>query len=324
VSKVRAAAFVALACLALAATPTARAGNGLSGTIGPAVTYVACDDFFAQTSAPVTRLNLGPGDAPAGKRSLGLVPSGGGTATGPVTWFGSLASVSSRVWVTAASGTSGAAHVWVMTADAPAGTAWLGSATMHVPAGGWQVVDARSLDYSWRLVDLASRTATSGSEPGRIDQFVARHGDGAGYVVTGFGCDGKPFNIDAVTTSAGSIDFEGLALRTEVGRAEGEAGTRLVTGRVVDVSGRLTGDPLQLQRFRPETGDWVDEGSLVLPDADGVTRAPVTPDTTTTYRWHRPQSQYADEGWSDTVTVEVRPAGQPSPAEVEPSETPSP
>ena len=43
----------------------------------------------------------------------------------------------------------------------------------------------------------------------------------------------------------------------------------------------------------------------VLGDAGGVARVDVPVTETTEFRWHRPESQYADEGWSETVTVTV-------------------
>ena len=41
------------------------------------------------------------------------------------------------------------------------------------------------------------------------------------------------------------------------------------------------------------------------PIPDGVARVAVPVTETTEFRWHRPESQYADEGWSDLVTVTV-------------------
>ena len=54
------------------------------------LTYVGCGSFFAPAVAPQSRLNLGPFTAPVGRRSLGLVPPGPGTATGPFSRFDSL------------------------------------------------------------------------------------------------------------------------------------------------------------------------------------------------------------------------------------------
>ena len=47
-------------------------------------------------------------------------------------------------------------------------------------------------------------------------QFAAEHGDGPGFAVTGFGCDGKAFNLDAVRASGSTFDFEGVSLSTSV------------------------------------------------------------------------------------------------------------
>ena len=42
-----------------------------------------------------------------------------------------------------------------------------------------------------------------------------------------------------------------------------------------------------------------------MSDPSGLARVDVPVTETTEFRWHRPQSQYADEGWSDPVTVTV-------------------
>jgi hypothetical protein len=66
----------------------------------------------------------------------------------------------------------------------------------------------------------------------------------------------------------------------------------------------VTGDPLVLQTRVPG-GAWTSADALVLADRDGVTRTTVELQETTELRWHRPESQYADEGWSEPVTVTV-------------------
>ena len=75
---------------------------------------------------------------------------------------------------------------------------------------------------------------------------------------------------------------------------------------MTDPSGRVTGDPLILQSRRPG-GGWAPVGDLVLGAPNGLARVDVPVTETTEFRWHRPESQYADEGWSDAVTVTVAP-----------------
>ena len=124
-------------------------------------------------------------------RSFGLVPSGTGTASGPTISFLSLAALGAGVDVRAESGTTGASYIWVTALDAPAGYAWRGRAALTVSPATWQHVDTATLPHEWQLVDLTTGL-TMAVEAGTPAEFAARHGDGAGYVVTGFGCDGRP------------------------------------------------------------------------------------------------------------------------------------
>lgn len=120
------------------------------------LTYVGCDNLFAPASAPQSRLNLGPYDAPLGRRSLGLVPSAPGTASGPFARFESLAGFDSSVSVTSTAGSQGVSYVMTITAASPPGTAWRGRAAVHAPAGAWTDVSAAELTYDWALVDLTT------------------------------------------------------------------------------------------------------------------------------------------------------------------------
>ena len=274
------------------------------------VTYVGCEDFFGAAAAPQSRLNLGPGAAPLGRRSLGLTPQGTGTASGPYVRFASLAGLDTSVSVTSPGGTSGVSYVWAITPDALPGTAWSGRVATSVPPSGWHHVDPATLTYTWHLVDLATRRPVADAGQATPAEFAAQHGDGEGYVVTGFGCDGGSVNLDGVQAGGTTWDFEGIELSTEItaGATEVPAGTVVpVTGRVTDGAGRLTGDPLVLES-RTGDGPWRPVGDPEIVDPDGTTRAEVRVDATTAYRWHRPESQYADEGWSEPVVVHVAPS----------------
>ena len=192
------------------------------------------------------------------------------------------------------------------------GTAWRGRAVLSAPAGGWTTVSTAATTYDWALVDLATLAPVGEPETATPAELAAAHGDGAGFAVTGFGCDGSPFNLDAVRGSGSTFDWEGTTLATgmAVDRASVDAGESVsLTGRVTDPGGRATGDPLVLESRRPG-GEWAQVGDLVLGGPDGVARVDVPVTETTEFRWHRPESQYADEGWSDVVTVTV---AQPDP-----------
>jgi hypothetical protein len=301
-----------------------------TGSADVFLTYVGCTDLFAPATAPQSRINLGPYDAPLGRRSLGLVPSARGTASGPFAQFDSLDEVGSTLSVAATSGSQGVSYVMAITTSSPPGTAWSGRATLSAAPGAWTTVAAASLDYEWHLVDLGSLAQVAPAGTATPAAFAAEHGDGAGFVVTGFGCDGQSFNLDAVHGAGATFDFEGTTLTTvaSVDRARADTGDDVtITGRVTDPSGRVTGDPLVLESRAPG-GEWTPVGKPVLGDASGLARVDVRVAETTDFRWHRPESQYADEGWSDAVTVTVaEPAPsqepQPSPSQ-EPSQQPEP
>jgi hypothetical protein len=312
--------LVGLAPLASADGTSVRSGPG-SAADGMFLTYLGCDGFFAPATAPRTRVNLGPGAAPLGRRSFGLVPSGQGTASGPYVPFLSLAGADASVAVTASEGTSGASYIWVSAADAPPGHAWLGRARTSVPAGGWHTVDTDTLRYDWSLVDLVTgaRTAGAAATP---SAFVASHGDGPGYVVTGFGCDGRAFNIDAVRGAGQTWDFEGTTLDTAITASAKEVppGRDVVLGgHVTDTVGRVTGDPVVLQARTPGQEQWRDASGLTMVGPDGWSRASVTVTEDTEFRWFRPEGEYADAGTSETIVVRVT-----TPPVDAPSDSPSP
>lgn len=291
------------------ADTTNRLSSARTGDPDVFLTFVGCDDLFGAARPPQSRLNLGPYTAPLGRRSLGLVPAGPGTASGPFTRFDSLAAFDSTVAVASTSGSRGVSYVMTITADTLPGTAWRGRATLSAPAGSWTTVSIAATTYDWTLVDLATLAPLGEPRTATTAAFAAQHGDGAGFAVTGFGCDGSPFNLDAVRGSGSTFDFEGTTLTTDVGvdKQAVDAGQSVtLTGRVTDPSGRATGDPLVLESRRPG-GEWTSTGGLVLGHG-GVVRVDVPVTETTEFRWHRPESQYADEGWSDPVTVTVTPS----------------
>ena len=189
---------------ALGAAP-AQAADGAHRLSGPStgdpdvfLTFVGCDNLFGSAQPPQSRLNLGPYTAPMGRRSLGLVPPAPGTATGPFTRFDSLAAFDSTVAVASTSGSQGVSYVMAITSDNLPGTAWRGRAALSAPAGSWTSVSTAATTYDWTLVDLATLSPLGAPETATTAAFAATHGDGAGFAVTGFGCDGSAFNLDAI------------------------------------------------------------------------------------------------------------------------------
>lgn len=274
------------------------------------LTYVPCSSFFAGATPPVLRINSGPDGVPMGERSAGLVPQGAGSAAGPVVMLDSMRTGTATVDVHTAGGGQGVSWAWVVTSDAPRGHAWLGRADVSAPAG-WSRVDARSLTYAWSLVDLGTRRTRSSGPSTTLAGLTSAHGDGPGYVVSGLGCDGAASQLDAVRGGApGAVttyDIEGLALTTTIdaSRTRVPAGRRVtLLNRTVDAVGRSTGDLVVLQELRPD-GTWRDVGETVTPEVDGLARAEVRPEQTTTYRWYRPEGEYAAEGYSAPLKVVV-------------------
>ena len=308
---------------ATAASSPAQAAGGSRTLSGPAtgdpdvyLTYVGCTELLGSAAAPSSRINLGPYAAPIGRRSLGLVPTGAGSASGPYASFSSLAKLDASVAAAATSGSAGVSWVMSVTRKSPTGTAWRGRAPISVPAGSWTTVSTAALTFDWELVDLASGATVDTLGSATPAQFAALHGDGYGFAVTGFGCDGKAFNLDAINVSGSTFDFEGVTLSTTIEADKKKASPDeevTLTGRVTDRSGRVTGDPLVLESRVPD-GAWSPVGNPVYASRDGVAQVVVRVTETTEYRWHRPESQYADEGWSDVVTVTVDKPAAGSPA----------
>jgi hypothetical protein len=313
----------ALGASPAAASDTRTLSGPSTGDPDAYLTFVRCDSLFGSpaATAPRSRINLGPYDAPLGRRSLGLVPTSPGSATGPYTSFDALTGLDASLSVAATGGSEGVSWVVTVTPTSPRGTAWTGRAAVSAPAGTWTQVSSSAHTYEWTLVDLTSGAVLGRAADGTPAAFAAEHGDGPGFAVTGFGCDGRPFNLDAVRGAGTTYDFEGVQLATsvDVDVRQVRAGEKVtVTGAVTDSAERVTGDPLVLQTRVPG-GAWTSAGAPVLADRDGVTRTAVELQETTELRWHRPESQYADEGWSEAVTVTVTapdgPASPEAPAE---------
>lgn len=311
------AGVVAVAGLSLAGAGSAVADDtevvegGSFPTDRTGLAYSACDRFGAPADAPVLRVNTGPEGQSHGERTAGLLPQGRGTAAGPVVVLDSMGTGIASTEVHTEQGGQGVSWAWVRSPDATAGQAWLGRADVTT-SSGWSVVDTAALPYDWTLVDLATMRSVETAPSATLGRFTRDHGDGAGYVFTGLGCDGVESHLDAVRAGAAgdvtTYDIEGLALTTTIAASETRVrrGDRVrLTASVVDALGRVTGDLVRLQQ-RTGDGGWIDVGKVVEPGLDGIARVRVGPDRTTSYRWWRPASEYADAGHSVAVEVRVR------------------
>ncbi len=265
---------------AVAAVPTTRTAptqhstvvvRGLAFPEGRAMRLglVGCDNVYERVAeSPQAMIGAGPGSAPAGERVLryDLV---GGNALGPLSYVSSVAlTQSAGLTAYAEQGTTGV--VWAgyqEPADRHTGRVWFGRAEVVVPPGQWTRIEATDLTYSWSKWDMYAQApvadgvddgADEGADEGAAEEpvpdgtladMVLRHrGDGAGFVMTGLGCDGNEFAIDALRLhtagTATTYDIEGL--ETSVGMPPPPV-RRAEAGQPVELRGTLvdsTGAPL--------------------------------------------------------------------------------
>lgn len=277
------------------------------------LSFVGCADPFVRGEDHLQPyVGLGPGDAPAGVRSLGydLV---GGNAIGSLHYLDSVAATTvAGMSVAAPEGAAGVSYVgYQEPADRGTGPTWIGRAELTVPAGGWHTVDVTGLVFTWQRYDtLRQRAVGTSVTSARIAAFVrARGGDGPGFVTVGFGCDGRAFSMDAwrigrpgaVTT----YDFEGLATTTAIDGPDAPVdagGEATLRGRVATSAGVVLPHARLVLEQREADGSWT-----IVAGVDGadVTHA-VRPESTTTYRWHFVDRPLAEGSVSAPFTVRVR------------------
>ena len=317
---------------------------------------VGCDNVYERVAeSPQAMIGTGPGGAPAGERVLryDLV---GGNALGPLSYVSSVAlTQSAGLTAYAEQGTTGV--VWAgyqEPADRRTGRVWFGRAEVVVPAGRWTRIEATDLTYSWSKWDMyaqapvadegadaaAEETAEETVPDGTLADMVVRHrGDGAGFVMTGLGCDGNEFAIDALRLhtagTATTYDIEGL--ETSVGMPAPPV-RRAEAGQPVELRGTLadsTGAPLSGVTMRLESRAVGATGwklERVVDVVDGAAAARVQLERATSYRWRFVDRPMAEGSVSAAVTIEAAsgasgsPSASPSPsggADPTPSPTPT-
>jgi hypothetical protein len=278
------------------------------------LTYFGCADLF-HVPAAAPRVRIGQVQAtPTGLRSFGLLMPGVATASGPVTRVDSVAGTTVAGFSARADlGTTGVAYVWYVSPGIQRGQVWAGRADLAV-GPSWQYVDAAAASYTWTLYDVDKGVAVEAGGSATMAGFTAEHGDGPGYLLSGLGCDGAEFVIDALRFgSPGSVttyDLEGITVTTSISASATTVRPgRMVklTGTSVDIAGVPVGAPLQLQArpagtrvFRPAVRGPIDAST------GGVVSVRLAPDKTTAYRWFMPATGYADANFSAPVTVRVR------------------
>ncbi|GAB2874829.1 hypothetical protein [Nocardioides pacificus] len=285
--------------------------------------YAGCDDYFSSgASAPLTRINRGPGPVPLGERSFGFELDQPGTVAGPAHRVDSLVDTTvAEVRVAAGGGARGAAYVWYAGGDLAEGQSWSGRAELSAPAGGWTNVSAAGLSFAWTARDMATGAQVLDGGTATVAEFTAAHGgDGPGWIVLGFGCGGTSFNIDGFRVGgAGGVttyDFEGMVLSTAI---EGptqpvRAGQEVtISGATRDFRGQSTGQPMVLEARAAGTRAFVPVGEPVQPGDDGTARVTLEPQETTDYRWRTDETEYAEGTLSAVLSVTVEPVvGEPA------------
>ena len=250
---------------------------------------------------------------PTGLRSFGLLMPGAGTASGPVTLVDSVAATTVAGFSARADlGSTGAAYVWYVSPGIDRGQVWAGRADLAV-GPQWQYVDAAAATYTWTLYDADNGNVVKPGGSATMADFTAENGDGPGYLLSGLGCDGAEFVIDALRFgSPGAVttyDLEGITVTTSISasrdRAQREEGDP--HRRLVDIAGVPVGAPLVLQARPAGSPGFRPVGGPVAASPGGAVSVSLVPDRTTTYRWFMPATGYADAGFS-TARHGPRPA----------------
>lgn len=286
------------------------------GTVFPTsstyLTYFGCVDLYhADTRGPLVRVTRDEA-APLGSRATGLELPSAGTAAGAVSLVDSIADATSAMAVRAAAGSTGVAYVWYVAPGMVPGEVWAGRADLTATVDGWQQLDAAAASYSWTRLEAATGAVREEAGVAGIDDFAAVHGDGPGYLMSGLGCDGRSFGVDALRVGApGAVttyDLEGWSVSTSITASQDliSSGDEVTLGATsVDPAGTVMGSSLVLEA-RPEgAADFSPVTDAVTAGPDGGVSTTVAPEVTTDYRWFFAERAYADAHWSRTWRVVV-------------------
>ncbi|MGH3346106.1 MAG: hypothetical protein ACRDO4_03915, partial [Nocardioides sp.] len=232
-----------------------------------------------------------------------------------VSMFSSVASAVSTIAVRAVAGSGGVAYTWYLAPDMARGQVWSGRAVLTAASDGWQQIDATTATYEWTRYDAATGAVLEQAGAATIDDFTTAHGDGPGYVLTGFGCDGGTFGVDAVRTglpgSVTTYDLDGWSVTTGITASSGrvQAGQEVtISGSTIDAYKGNVGATLALQARPRGAAEFQTIAETVEADAEGTVTATVVPEVTTEYRWFFAERGYADEHFSPVERVVVKPA----------------
>lgn len=311
----RAVAVLLMAVLGLAPM-TAASGSDVvvvPGTSFPAggtyLSWFGCAGLFGPPAAGPLPSVGADAAAPMGSRATRLAMPATGQASGPVARVDRVGATAWSMWVRPVTGGQGVAHVWYVSTELGEGEVWSGRADLAATAGEWQQVRPAGAGFTWTRVDAATGAVLEQAGTATVAGFTRAHGDGPGYLLAGFGCDGAKFLIDAVATGATTYDLEGFAVSTtiEASAPRVAPGAEVtLTGVTLDAAQQPTGAALVLQA-RPAGADRFTpvRPQPLLGGADGRVVTTVTPERTTRYRWLQPATGYADAGRSPVVRVRV-------------------
>lgn len=294
--------------------------HGLDFTAGSLtnLAVTGCPALFERAAEPIVTYISHRPDVPLGSRSL-KYDLAGGSAVGSQHAVASMAATTvAGLSVLAPEGSTGVAYAgYQAPEDRGTNLVWVGRAPLVAAPGGWQPVEAAPLAYEWTRYDLDARQPVDPAEPASVattvPDFLAAHGgDGPGFYAVGFGCDGQPFQIDALRIGApGQVTTYDLEGFTSVTGITGPA--RPVTaGDEVSLGGSLRvaqGDtPARHGRLVLESKPY--GADAFSPVEDGAAEGPdvtvsVTPTVLTEYRWSFIGSWSLDGSLSPTITVPV-------------------
>lgn len=323
-------ALVAVAAAAALSVAPAHADDTVvvRGTAFPdarvQLSFVGCGSVYDRTDEALhPRIGHGPDLPPTGTRSLGYT-LGGGNAIGAVVNVPSLVGAgTASVAVHAVEGARGVAYAGFQeAADGGTSAVWFGRAELTATAGAWQNVEATGLSYVWTKYDATTGQviARGPGSPVNVFDFLAAHGgDGPGLYSIGFGCDGRPFSMDAVRVGApGSqttYDLEGLSTATTMhgGQAVVKAGESVdLRGSLEVVGGIHVPHATLILEQRVGDGQWWPVA--VVDAADPVVT--VTPAERSVYRWRFVDRPLAEGSESLPFVVDVvAPDASPVPDE---------
>jgi hypothetical protein len=262
------------------------------------LTLVGCESLYQRsTEFLLPRISRGPGDPGhpgLGTRSL-KYDLAGGNAIGTLSYVGSMARTTvAGLEVYARPEATGVAYAGFQRPDA-GGThdLWIGRAPLS-GSGAWQAIDATALNYTWAEFDMRTGqpTGETATAPATVAAFAAKNGgDGAGFYMVGFGCDGSPFFMDGWRVGAPgtttTYDLEGLSTHlTMAGSTHRiDAGDELtISGSVRDGAGRRLARATMILEAKPVGGT----GFLPVRVVQAAATDPsvkLSPTESTIYRW---------------------------------------